>query len=212
MKNPGAITDFVTAIICSNTIFIYQKEGIAMKKKVLFAICTMMLAGSLCACTNKNTDTKDKNTQTVTEADYKTTEGTTEKGTEDKEDKEKPKDKEDNKKPTTEATTEAKPDATSEGTSETKPEILSEAATESSDANNAKPQSETSGNEEILSDNKDISGWPDTVMLVNNKGDRTTAYLLADGQYMDRVEMRYTYDGKEIWTDSNGVEWSEVVE
>lgn len=179
-----------------------------MKKKVLFAICTMMLAGSLCACTNKSTDTKDKNTQTVTEVDYKTTEITTEKGTEDKEDKEKSKDKEDKTKATTEATTEA----TSEATSETKLQITSEAATESSDTNNAKPQSETSGNEEILFDNKDISDWPDTVMLVNNKGDRTTAYLLADGQYMDRVEMRYTYDGKEIWTDSNGVEWSEVVE
>ena len=53
--------------------------------------------------------------------------------------------------------------------------------------------------------------WPDVVELVNQRGDETTVYLLADGRYMDRINAVYIYDGKDTWTDEAGVEWNRVV-
>ena len=43
-------------------------------------------------------------------------------------------------------------------------------------------------------ENKD--NWPDVEELVNQRGDETTVYLLADGRYMDRINAVYIYDGK----------------
>ena len=40
--------------------------------------------------------------------------------------------------------------------------------------------------------------WPDVEELVNQRGDETTVYLLADGRYMDRINAVYIYDGKTI--------------
>lgn len=45
-------------------------------------------------------------------------------------------------------------------------------------------------------ENKD--NWPDVEELVNQRGDETTVYLLADGRYMDRINAVYIYDGKTI--------------
>ena len=45
-------------------------------------------------------------------------------------------------------------------------------------------------------ENKD--NWPDAEELVNQRGDETTVYLLADGRYMDRINAVYIYDGKTI--------------
>lgn len=53
--------------------------------------------------------------------------------------------------------------------------------------------------------------WPDVEELVNQRGDETTVYLLADGRYMDRINAVYIYDGKDTWTDEAGVEWNKVV-
>ena len=53
--------------------------------------------------------------------------------------------------------------------------------------------------------------WPDVEELVNQRGDETTVYLLADGRYMDRINAVYIYDGKDTWTDTNGVEWNQEV-
>ena len=36
-------------------------------------------------------------------------------------------------------------------------------------------------------ENKD--NWPDVEELVNQRGDETTVYLLADGRYMDRINL-----------------------
>ena len=46
-------------------------------------------------------------------------------------------------------------------------------------------------------ENKD--NWPDVEELVNQRGDETTVYLLADGRYMDRINAVYIYDGKDTW-------------
>ena len=45
-------------------------------------------------------------------------------------------------------------------------------------------------------ENKD--NWPDVEELVNQRGDETTVYLLADGRYMDRINAVYIYDRKTI--------------
>ena len=58
-------------------------------------------------------------------------------------------------------------------------------------------------------ENKD--NWPDVEELVNQRGDETTVYLLADGRYMDRINAIYIYDGKDTWTDESGVEWNKAV-
>lgn len=58
-------------------------------------------------------------------------------------------------------------------------------------------------------ENKD--NWPDVEELVNQRGDETTVYLLADGRYMDRINAVYIYDGKDTWTDESGAEWNKAV-
>ena len=57
-------------------------------------------------------------------------------------------------------------------------------------------------------ENKD--NWPDVEELVNQRGDETTVYLLADGRYMDRINAVYIYDGKDTWTDESGAEWNKA--
>ena len=61
-------------------------------------------------------------------------------------------------------------------------------------------------------DNQDDAAYPgaDVVKIVNLRGDETTIYKLSDGTYMDRMERRFTYNGTDIWTDENGVEWNEA--
>ncbi len=51
----------------------------------------------------------------------------------------------------------------------------------------------------------------DVVEIVNQRGDTTTIYKLADGRYMDRINRIFIFDGKDTWTDDNGVEWNEAV-
>ena len=45
------------------------------------------------------------------------------------------------------------------------------------------------------------------VEIVNLRGDKTTVYKLADGTYMDCIDLRFTYNGTDTWTDEGGVEW-----
>lgn len=58
---------------------------------------------------------------------------------------------------------------------------------------------------------EDKDNWPDVEELVDQRGDETTVYLLADGRYMDRINAVYIYDGKDTWTDESGVEWNKAV-
>ena len=69
-------------------------------------------------------------------------------------------------------------------------------------------KNDSSSSTEIF-ENKD--NWPDVEKLVNQRGDETTVYLLADGRYMDRINAVYIYDGKDTWTDESGVEWNKAV-
>ncbi len=62
-----------------------------------------------------------------------------------------------------------------------------------------------------LPEEQSMDNWPDVAELVNQRGDETTVYLLADGRYMDRINAVYIYDGKDTWTDESGVEWNEAV-
>ena len=63
--------------------------------------------------------------------------------------------------------------------------------------------------EEITSEG-DYPG-ADVVEIVNLRGDETTVYKLADGTYMDRIDLRFTYNGTDTWTDEDGIEWNEAV-
>ena len=62
-----------------------------------------------------------------------------------------------------------------------------------------------------LPEEQTMDHWPDVAELVNQRGDETTVYLLADGRYMDRINAVYIYDGIDTWTDESGVEWNEAV-
>ena len=67
-------------------------------------------------------------------------------------------------------------------------------------------------NEKVVSNQSNNSyPGPDVVELVNLRGDTTTAYKLVDGTYMDRIDRKYTYNGKDTWIDENGAEWNEAV-
>ena len=46
---------------------------------------------------------------------------------------------------------------------------------------------------------------------INMQGEITTVYKLVDGRYMNRTNTVYIYDGKDTWTDTNGVEWNQEV-
>ena len=50
--------------------------------------------------------------------------------------------------------------------------------------------------------------WEDVVELVNQAGDTTTVYKLADGRYLDRMDRFFTYDGGENWTCDDGSIWN----
>lgn len=71
------------------------------------------------------------------------------------------------------------------------------------------PSMDDSSSSTEIFENKD--NWPDVEKLVNQRGDETTVYLLADGRYMDRINAVYIYDGKDTWTDESGVEWNKAV-
>ena len=47
--------------------------------------------------------------------------------------------------------------------------------------------------------------------IINLRGETTTVYKLLDGRYMDCTNTVYIYDGKDTWTDTNGVEWNQEV-
>ena len=59
-------------------------------------------------------------------------------------------------------------------------------------------------------ENEDYPG-EDVVEIINLRGETTTVYKLVDGRYMDRTNTVYIYDGKDTWTDTNGVEWKREV-
>lgn len=71
------------------------------------------------------------------------------------------------------------------------------------------PSMDDSSSSTEIFENKD--NWPDVEKLVNQRGDETTVYLLADGRYMDRINAVYIYDGKDTWTDESGVKWNKAV-
>ena len=56
-------------------------------------------------------------------------------------------------------------------------------------------------------ENEDYPG-EDVVEIINLRGETTTVYKLVDGRYMDCTNTVYIYDGKDTWTDTNGVEWN----
>ena len=59
-------------------------------------------------------------------------------------------------------------------------------------------------------ENEDYPG-EDVVEIINLRGETTTVYKLVDGRYMNRTNTVYIYDGKDTWTDTNGVEWNQEV-
>ena len=61
-----------------------------------------------------------------------------------------------------------------------------------------------------LPENEDYPG-EDVVEIINMQGEITTVYKLVDGRYMNRTNTVYIYDGKDTWTDTNGVEWNQKV-
>ena len=63
-------------------------------------------------------------------------------------------------------------------------------------------------NPESSLENEDYPG-EDVVEITNLQGETTTVYKLVDGRYMDRTNTVYIYDGKDTWTDTNGVEWNQ---
>ena len=63
---------------------------------------------------------------------------------------------------------------------------------------------------EFSLENEDYPG-EDVVEIINLRGETTTAYKLVDGRYMDCTNTVYIYDGKDTWTDTNGVEWNQEV-
>ena len=69
---------------------------------------------------------------------------------------------------------------------------------------------ENEENPEFGLENEDYPG-EDVVEIINLQGETTTVYKLVDGRYMDRTNTVYIYDGKDTWTDMNGVEWNQEV-
>ena len=65
-------------------------------------------------------------------------------------------------------------------------------------------------NTESSLENEDYPG-EDVVEIINLRGETTTVYKLVDGRYMDCTNTVYIYDGKDTWTDTNGVEWKREV-
>lgn len=69
---------------------------------------------------------------------------------------------------------------------------------------------ENEENPESSLENEDYPG-EDVIEIINLQGETTTVYKLVDGRYMDRTNTVYIYDGKDTWTDTNGVEWNQEV-
>ncbi len=69
---------------------------------------------------------------------------------------------------------------------------------------------ENEENPEFGLENEDYPG-EDVIEIINLQGETTTVYKLVDGRYMDRTNTIYIYDGKDTWTDMNGVEWNQEV-
>ena len=67
-----------------------------------------------------------------------------------------------------------------------------------------------SNSRESSLENEDYPG-EDVVEIINLRGETTTVYKLVDGRYMDCTNTVYIYDGKDTWTDTNGVEWNQEV-
>ncbi len=65
-------------------------------------------------------------------------------------------------------------------------------------------------NPESSLENEDYPG-EDVVEIINLQGETTAVYKLVDGRYMDCTNTVYIYDGKDTWTDTNGVEWNREV-
>lgn len=61
-----------------------------------------------------------------------------------------------------------------------------------------------------LPENEDYPG-EEVVEIINMQGETTTVYKLVDDRYMNRTNTVYIYDGKDTWTDTNGVEWNQEV-
>lgn len=80
------------------------------------------------------------------------------------------------------------------------------------DNENQEDFSEEIENEDTESslENEDYPG-EDVVEIINLRGETTTVYKLVDGRYMDCTNTVYIYDGKDTWTDTNGVEWNQEV-
>ena len=66
-------------------------------------------------------------------------------------------------------------------------------------------------NGEFMIEWKKEKSIKDVVEIINMQGEITTVYKLVDGRYMNRTNTVYIYDGKDTWTDTNGVEWNQEV-
>lgn len=166
-----------------------------MKKKAI--IILTMTAMLLTACSNIK---KDENKNEVQQPDvtYETTdtdnldEGATE-GTEDS---------------NSEAATDEKIET---GDTENEPQNDTSAVTEAIEEVGEEVSEEVSEASSEASGEGEVLPGPETVVIVNLRGDETTVYKLVDGTYMDRIEKRFTYNGTDTWTDEDGVEWNEKV-
>ena len=95
--------------------------------------------------------------------------------------------------------------------------IVEDQPTEEVDEDTVDNESQEDFSEEIEEENPESSleneDYPgeDVVEIINLQGETTTVYKLVDGRYMDRTNTVYIYDGKDTWTDMNGVEWNQEV-
>ena len=95
--------------------------------------------------------------------------------------------------------------------------IVEDQPTEEVDSDADDNENQEDFSEEIEEENPESSlkneDYPgeDVVEIINLQGETTTVYKLVDGRYMDRTNTVYIYDGKDTWTDTNGVEWNQEV-
>ena len=90
--------------------------------------------------------------------------------------------------------------------------IVEDQPTEAVDSDTDDNENQEDFSEEIEDENTE-SSYPgeDVVEIINLRGETTTVYKLVDGRYMDCTNTVYIYDGKDTWTDTNGVEWNQEV-
>lgn len=95
--------------------------------------------------------------------------------------------------------------------------IVEDQPTEAVDSDTDDNENQEDFSEEIEDENTESSleneDYPgeDVVEIINLRGETTTVYKLVDGRYMDCTNTVYIYDGKDTWTDTNGVEWNREV-